>query len=72
MARYFFDLQDGELIEDKTGTEIADDKAAQDHAVGLAEDVLHGRTESGHTHPWHVIIKDKYGHLLGTVTSISV
>ena len=71
MSRFFFDLQDGRLIEDTVGLDLADDEAAQDYAIGLAETVLRTRAESGHTSPWHVIIKDANGQMLGTVTSIS-
>ena len=72
MPRFFFDLQDGHLIEDTTGLDLVDAETAQNHAVELAEAFLHKRQESGHTSPWHVIIKDGDGQLLGTVTSISV
>lgn len=72
MPRFFFDLQDGHLIADDTGLDMSDDESAQNHAIELAEAVLHKRSENGHTHPWCVIIKDAKGDLLGTVTSIQV
>lgn len=72
MPRYFFDLEDGRLIPDVTGLDLSDGAAAQDHAVELAETILRKRLQEGGIHPWHVIIKDDAGELLGTVTSISV
>jgi hypothetical protein len=57
MPRYFFHLEDGELIADKRGHDLPDDNAARREAEGIAVALRRARGPV-----WSVIVTNEAGH----------
>ena len=72
MARYFFDLRDGEYIPDTTGTELASLAAARDEAAirlgGLLRDDP-AKFWSGDE--WHIDVKNEWGLILFSICIVA-
>jgi hypothetical protein len=55
MPRYYFHLEDGQVLLDDTGSELGDVAAAQNEALRASGDLLRGggglRLTSGMAHP---------------------
>lgn len=65
MARYFFDVRDGEYIPDQVGTELPDLAAARVHAVVYSGELLMRNAEQfWRGEEWQLEVKDQQGLIL--------
>ncbi len=62
--KYFFHLEDGELIRDPKGEEFPDDAAAMLEAVNIALELSKLRV---HAHEWRVVVMNEEGVRIGSV-----
>ena len=69
MARYFFDLQDGDLIQDDTGTDLATLEDARHHAViAIATLLLKNPSRFWSGRQWAMDVRDDIGLTLFSLT----
>jgi hypothetical protein len=62
LPRYFFDIADGGLQTDGTGTECADLDAAQRAAMQILPEIARFKTTSVDRHTFTVIVRDADRH----------
>ena len=68
MPRYFFHSEDGFLIHDKDGTELADTAAARTEAVRLAGNLLMERPQAlWESTRWRLLVTNEIGMILFTI-----
>jgi len=62
MPRYYFHLEDGQVLLDDTGSELGDVAAAQNEALRASGDLLRGGRATAHFWngtPWRMWVTDK-------------
>ena len=60
MARYFFEIDDGELhTTDEEGLELPDLKAARDEAMGVLPEIAHGTPPEGDRQDLTAVVRDE-------------
>ena len=68
MPKYFFHSEDGFLVQDSSGTELADQAAARIEAVRLCGALLHERPQAlWESTRWRLLVTDSAGMILFTV-----
>lgn len=68
MARYFFDVSDGELVVDDDGVEFADARCASREALQSLPDMAKGLLQTTGTKTISVIVRDEHGTALYRAT----
>ncbi|WP_375462824.1 DUF6894 family protein [uncultured Methylobacterium sp.] len=58
MARYFFDIEDGELRCDDTGSEYADLDEVRHAAMRILPDIARFESADGDRHTFSVVVRD--------------
>ena len=66
MPRYFFDIADGDLIEDDEGTEFPDAHAARDAAIRTLPDLARDEIGAGQSREVVVLMRDGAGRAIFT------
>ena len=69
MARYFFDVKDGDWLVDPDGLDCTDDTRAMDHAGVIARRI---GLQSPTGNRRKVAVIDNHGHEIGSVAKLSV
>lgn len=72
MARYFFDVRDGETHVDENGTELVDMAGVKRVAAGRMSAVLQGRFGTAwFGHDWCIIVRREDGAIVLVVTLVA-
>lgn len=58
MPRYFFDIEDGELLRDETGTECTGLDEARKAAMQILPEIARYEAAEGDRHTFTVIVRD--------------
>ncbi len=64
MPRFFFDIQDGQLIPDDIGTEFPNAHAARDAAIRILPDIAREKMSLGKSRQVAVLMRDETGQAL--------
>jgi hypothetical protein len=64
MPRFFFDIQDGQLIPDDIGTEFPNAHAARDAAIRILPDIAREEMSLGKSRQVAVLMRDETGQAL--------
>lgn len=69
MPLFYFDISDGErLVRDEEGTELADDQAARNEAIGVLPDIARDELPDGDRREFSSEVRDASGKVIFRAT----